>query len=204
MAAAQKAPTLIEEVRRRQIVDSAIETIAQRGFSHTTLNEIAKKAGVSTGVITYHFKNKDDLIEQSIKKLLDAPNAHVIARVDEQSTHRDRLRAYIIANIEFMREHRSHSVALIYSFSSIGSEPERLRLMARQHAKIRRYLTKILKAGQEAEEFGAFHAETVAQILFAALEGVMLQWVLDEEAIDLALCADELIQIAERHVLSAS
>lgn len=204
MAAAQKAPTLIEEVRRRQIVDSAIETIAQRGFSHTTLNEIAKKAGVSTGVITYHFKNKDDLIEQSIKKLLDAPNAYVISCVDEQSTHRDRLRAYITANIEFMREHRSHSVALLYSIGSIGSAQERHRIMARQHAKIRKYLAKILKAGQEVEEFGAFHAETVAQILFAALEGVMLQWVLDEEAIDLALCADELIQIAERHVLSAS
>lgn len=73
--------------------------------------------------------------------------------------------------------------------------------MARQHAKIRKYLTKILKAGQGAGEFGAFHAETIAQILFAALEGVMLQWVLDEEAVDLGLCADELIHIAERHVL---
>jgi len=204
MATSPKAPTLIEEVRRRQIVDTAIETIAQRGFSHTTLNDIAKKAGVSTGVITYHFKNKDDLLEQSIKKLLDAPNAYVLSLVDEQSTHRDRLRTYITANIEFMREHRSQSVALIYSFGSIGSEQERHRIMARQHAKIRKYLTKILKAGQEAEEFGAFRAETVAQIIFAALEGVMLQWVLDEEAIDLALCADELIQIAERHVLPRS
>ena len=201
MAANKKRPTLIEEVRRRQIVDTAIETIAQRGFSGTTLNDIAKNAGVSTGVITYHFKNKDDLIEQSIKKLLDAPNAHVIARVDEQSRHRDRLRAYIIANIEFMREHRSHSVALIYSFGSIGSDQERRRIMARQHAKIRKYLTKILKAGQDTGQFGDFHAETVAQILFAALEGVMLQWVLDEPAIDLTVCSDELIRIAECHVL---
>ena len=73
--------------------------------------------------------------------------------------------------------------------------------MARQHARIRKYLTKILKAGQEAGEFGAFHADTIAQILFAVLEGIMLQWVLDEEAIDLTVCAEELIQIAERHVL---
>ncbi len=204
MAANEKGPTLIEEVRRRQIVDTAIETIAQRGFAHTTLNDIAKQAGVSTGVITYHFKNKDDLIEQSIKKLLEAPNDFVVTRVDKQSSHRDRLRAYITANIEFMREHRSHSVALIYSFGSIGSEQERHRIMARQHAKIRKYLTKILKAGQDTGQFRDFHAETVAQILFAALEGVMLQWVLDEQAIDLTVCADELIQIAERHVLPAS
>ena len=214
MALNLKKPTLIEEVRRRQIVDAAIETIALRGFSKTTLNDIAKQAGVSTGVITYHFKNKDDLIEQSIKKLLEAPNSYVVARVDAQSTHPERLRAYILANIEFMRDHRSQSVALIYSFGSIGhptggsgqtagsgSEQERHRVMARQHARIRKYLTKILKAGQEAGEFGAFHADTIAQILFAALEGIILQWVFDEEAIDLGLFADELIQIAERHVL---
>ena len=193
--------TLIEQVRRKQIVETVIETIASRGFSQTTLGDIAKRAGVSTGVITYHFKNKDDLLEQSIKRLFEAPNAHVIARVDAQPTCRDKLRAYVEANIEFMQGHRSHSVALLYSFGSIGSEQERHRIMQRQHAKIRRFLTNILRAGQDAAEFRSFPAETVAQTIFGALEGVMLQWVLDEDALDLAQCAQELIRMAERHVL---
>jgi len=201
MAAIDKWPTLIEEVRRKQIVDITIETIAQRGFAQTTLSDIAERAGVSTGVITYHFKNKNDLIEQSIKKLLDAPNVYVVSRLKGLTTHLDRLRTYIVANIDFMREHRSHSAALIYTFGSIGSQQERHRIVTRQHTKIRKYLTKLLKLGQEAGEFGAFHAETLAQVLSAALEGIMLQWVLDEEGIDLSLCADELIQIAERHIL---
>ena len=45
---AQKKPSLIEEVRRRQIVDTAIRTIASRGFAHTTLNDIAEEAGYGT------------------------------------------------------------------------------------------------------------------------------------------------------------
>ena len=194
-------PSLIKEVRRKQIIDTTIETIAAYGFSNTTLGGIAKQAGVSTGVITYHFKNKDDLIEQSIRKLFEAPNAHVVSRVEGESTHRGRLRAYIEANIEFMRDHRSHSVALIYSFGSISSEEKRHRVMTRQHAKIRRYLSKILRAGQDAGEFGTFDSDTLSLILFAALEGLMLQWVLDEEAVDLARGTEELIAMAESRML---
>ena len=63
-------------------------------------------------------------------------------------------------------------------------------------------LTKIIEAGQNSGEFGEFHAGTVAQLIFAALEGVMLQWVIDEGAIDLNVCADELIRFAERHVVA--
>lgn len=194
-------PTLIEEVRRRQIVDTAIETIAAQGYSNTTLGAIAAAAGVSTGVISYHFKNKDDLIEQSIRKLYEAPNEHVMSRVEAELTCRGRLRAYIEANVEFMRGHRTHSVALIYSFGSISSEETRHRVMTRQHAKIRKYLSRLLKAGQDAGEFGPFDADTLSQIIFAALEGLMLQWVLDEEAIDLELGAQEVIALAESRIL---
>lgn len=204
MVSKTKKPTLIEEVRRKQIVETAIETIAQRGFSGTTLSDIAQQAGVSTGVITYHFRNKDDLMEQSIKKLFEEPNSFVLARVDRATTHRARLRAYIQANVDFMRDHRSHSVALIYFFGSISSDQERHRIMMRQHAAIRKYLCKILKAGQASGEFGPFHAETVAQLIFAAIEGIMIQLTLDEGAADLARCAEELIAMAEGRILARS
>jgi AcrR family transcriptional regulator len=197
---AQKKPSLIEEVRRRQIVDTAIRTIASRGFAHTTLNDIAEEAGVSTGVITYHFRNKDDLIEESIKKLFQAPNDYVIGRVNEQVSFADKLRAYIDATIRFMVDNRDHSVALIYSFSSISSQEERQRIIARHHAKIRKFLAKILQGGQDAGEFGKFDAAILSQIIFGALEGLVTQWVLDPGAMDLDKSSRQLVQMVERHV----
>lgn len=200
---AQKKPSLIEEVRRRQIVDTAIRTIASRGFAHTTLNDIAEEAGVSTGVITYHFRNKDDLIEESIKKLFEAPNEYVIGRVNERETYSDRLRTYIESTIRFMMDNRDHSVALIYSFSSISSQEERQRVIARHHAKIRRFLAKILQGGQESGEFGKFDPVLLAQVIFGGLEGLLTQWVLDPSAMDLEKSARELIAMVERHVAAS-
>jgi AcrR family transcriptional regulator len=48
-------------VRRRQIQDSAEEIFLQKGFRSTTMEDIAKKAELSTGAIYQYFKNKDEL-----------------------------------------------------------------------------------------------------------------------------------------------
>ncbi len=195
---AQKKPSLIEEVRRRQIVDTAIRTIATRGFANTTLNDIAEEAGVSTGVITYHFRNKDDLIEQSIRKLFEAPNEYVIGRVDQEKRYRDKLRTYIASTIRFNVEHRDHCVALLYSFSSISSQEHRQEVIAKHHVKIRRFLETILREGQSAGEFGRFDATLLAQIISGAIEGLLTQWVLDPESTDLMRASQLLIDMVER------
>ena len=200
---APKKHSLIEELRRKQIVDTAIRTIATRGFANTTLNNIAEEAGVSTGVITYHFRNKDDLIEQSIKKLFEAPNEYVIGRVEEKESHRDKLRTYIAATIRFNMENRDHCVALLFSFSSITSQEHRQEVIAKHHTKIRRFLEKILRDGQAAGEFSRFDAAVLAQIIFGAIEGLLTQWVLEPHTMDLARASKQLIDMVERQVSAA-
>lgn len=198
---AQKKPSLIEDIRRRQIVDTAIRTIATRGFANTTLNDIAEEAGVSTGVITYHFRNKDDLIEQSIRKLFEAPNDYVIGRVDQEKRYREKLRVYIASTIRFNVEHRDHCVALLYSFSSISSQEYRQEVIAKHHIKIRRFLEKILREGQAAGELGRFDAAVLSQIVCGAIEGLLTQWVLDSDSTDLMKASKQLIEMVERQVV---
>lgn len=45
----QKAPTFIEQARRRQIVEAAVATVAEQGFGAASLAAIARTAGVSKG-----------------------------------------------------------------------------------------------------------------------------------------------------------
>lgn len=200
MAAKVKKSTLIEEVRRKQIIDTAIQAIAQEGFAQTTIAEIAKRAGVSTGVITYHFKNKDDLLEQCVRKLFESPNAYVIEKVDTQHTYTQKLKTFIEANIEFMLKNRSHSTAMVSSFGAFNSETARHRILARQYTKIRKYLTRILEGGKSKGEFRDFPTETMAQLIFGTLEGLMNQWVLSEKEIDLPLCSETLIDMVTREL----
>jgi AcrR family transcriptional regulator len=54
--------------KKDKIIDAALELFANEGFSATSTNRIAKKAGVSEGLIFRHFNNKNGLLQAILKK----------------------------------------------------------------------------------------------------------------------------------------
>ena len=58
--------TFTQQKRRDQLVQCMIEVIAEAGFARASVGELARRAGVSKGVITYHFAAKDDLIRAAV------------------------------------------------------------------------------------------------------------------------------------------
>ncbi len=63
-----RTPKTVED-RREQIADAAIRVFAQKGFSETTIKDIAQEAGITSGLIYHYFENKDALLEEIIKGL---------------------------------------------------------------------------------------------------------------------------------------
>jgi TetR/AcrR family transcriptional repressor of bet genes len=57
------------EFRKRQIIDATIDCIDTLGLSQTTIARIAKQAGVSQGIIVFHFQSKEALLEQALREL---------------------------------------------------------------------------------------------------------------------------------------
>ena len=68
----QTSRSFIEEARRAQIVGFAIDTIAELGYGQASLARIAGRAGISKGVIGYHFAGKDDLMREVVAEVSDA------------------------------------------------------------------------------------------------------------------------------------
>ncbi len=60
------------DARRRQILDAAIELIAEQGFARTTIKQIARRAGVADGTIYNYFKNKEDILLGLVSLITEA------------------------------------------------------------------------------------------------------------------------------------
>lgn len=198
--ASQKRTSFIEEARRRQIVETAIRTIAERGSAQATLAEIAKLAGISKGLISYHFEGKDDLIREVLSLLVREPAAYIKPRVDAEPTARGKLRAYVEAFFDFLETNRSHYVAFVELWRGAGGSPGRSSFNREAYEPSRHYLAHIVDAGRASGEFRQVPARTTASMIQAALDGVMLQWVFEPKAIDLAACRAEVIEMLERHL----
>ncbi len=58
------------QVTRNRILDAAVELFGQKGVSQTSLNDIAREAGVTRGAIYWHFENKVDLFNAMMERLV--------------------------------------------------------------------------------------------------------------------------------------
>lgn len=57
--------------RREQIVEAAVELFSRKGFYRTTIQEVAKKAGVSTGLIYQYAQTKEDVLLLALLSVMD-------------------------------------------------------------------------------------------------------------------------------------
>jgi AcrR family transcriptional regulator len=62
-----RTPNIVED-RREQIMDAALRVFAQKGFARATNREIAREAGVTSGLIYHYFDSKDALLKAIIEQ----------------------------------------------------------------------------------------------------------------------------------------
>src|SRR4051794_31480478 len=80
------------ETSRQQVLDAAIKTLAKRGFTNTSVSDIAEAAGMSKGVVHYHFANKEDLIVRVLGQCYDSLSSAVRGAWSEPGTPPERIR----------------------------------------------------------------------------------------------------------------
>lgn len=64
-----------KEVRRQQLIDATITSIARHGIGGTTLSRVTEIAGLSLGIVNFHFKSKQNLFEETLVSLAQEHHA---------------------------------------------------------------------------------------------------------------------------------
>jgi AcrR family transcriptional regulator len=95
-----------EETRER-IVEAAVECFAERGFRGASTREIATRAGTNQGLITYHFRSKDELWKAAADRIFGRMRSHMLERLPalEGLDARERAREGIRAFVRFAAAH---------------------------------------------------------------------------------------------------
>lgn len=88
----------MQPIRRQQLIDATIRCMSRHGFEHTTVARIGRMAGVSPGIINHYFGGKDELLEASMRHLLQQLKVEVVQRLASLSDPRKRVEAIIEAN----------------------------------------------------------------------------------------------------------
>ncbi len=57
--------------RRQQLIDATIDCLADRGYSDSTLADVSDRAGLSRGIVNFHFESKENLLIATLQYLAD-------------------------------------------------------------------------------------------------------------------------------------
>lgn len=187
--------TFTEDARRRQIVDRAIEVIAEVGYAKASIRRIAERVGVAMSVVLYHFANKDDLVAAVVAEGYRSALDLMVPAVATETTARGKLRAYVGSHGEFIHTHRSRQLALAEIWSNHrsadGLRPDQLGVDPQTQDELASIAPEaILESGQHSGEFRAFPVRSMALALRGALNSAVMQTLHDPTFDTRGYCRD--------------
>ena len=71
----------MQPIRRRQLIDATLDAINEVGMHDATIAQIARRAGVSTGIISHYFKDKNGLLEATMRDITSQLRDAVLNRL---------------------------------------------------------------------------------------------------------------------------
>ncbi|MCO1654846.1 TetR/AcrR family transcriptional regulator [Pseudonocardia humida] len=189
--------SFVEEARRAQIIESAIGTLAELGYTGTSLARVAERVGISKGVISYHFAGKAELMEQIVERVYRDIAQFVLSRLEKEATATGALRETIRSVAEYMRDHRTQLLALGEVVTNLRTTPDgALRYGIAFNEPIYDAREALFRRGQQAGEFRPFDARVMSVTVQAALDDMFAYWV-THPGHDLEAHAEELADLFE-------
>jgi len=98
---AAEKQAIVQEFMQRAIVRATRRVMAENGYDGTSVELIAKEAGISPGTIYLYFHNKDDLLTGMIEQGVDSLISSVREKADGFSDPIDKIRAVLHEHARF-------------------------------------------------------------------------------------------------------
>lgn len=155
----------IREVRKKEIMDTALELFAIEGFDKTSISKIATKAGISKGLLYNYFSGKEDLIKSIIFVGLDSLTGYIDPNHDGVLS-REELQYFIEVFFNAV-EKNEHYWRLYFT---LFFQPHVLKLVEKRLIVMIHTYMKMLVKYFEAK--GSDDPETDAIMLGAVLDGI--------------------------------
>ena len=195
-----RASTFTQLKRRDQLVDCATEAIAELGFPRASVAEVARRAGVSKGVVTYHFAAKDDLIHAVITRELESMTEFVQPRIlaaEPGKFPEDFIAPYLTAWVDYYRTHATEVLALVRIYNSVRDETGRPIPAFDVRADEVMAVEQVLRQAQAKGKLGTFSPRVIAASMKAVLDDLLIQFT-DDPSLDIETYGKELVALFER------
>lgn len=189
--------------RRSEILDAFLKVMAEDGYAKATIQAIAKQAGLRSGLIHYHFKNKQELLIELVKQVSAAVQERYEHMADAAQTPHEKLKAFIDARLAKGDTENPQAVA---AWVVIGTEAIRQIEVRAEYEKVisaqQELLEKLIAAAVKSKRVN-MHIKKTAAICLAAIEGAFQLSVAAQNVMPGGYAADSLYKLLSTYIENA-
>jgi TetR/AcrR family transcriptional regulator, cholesterol catabolism regulator len=189
------------EDTRQRLFEAAVELIAEQGFSATTVDDIAERAGVAKGTVYYNFPSKTALFEDLLRHgvgLLTADFRTAVAGKPPGAA----VSALVRAQLEYIRRYRSFAQLLLSEMWRTNREWQQTLKLLRDEAI--GVIADVLQSGVDSGEFAAdLDVRLSSSALFGVGLVVSLDWLMFQPDRDIDDVESALLAIVRTRVAAA-
>ncbi|MCG8424212.1 MAG: TetR/AcrR family transcriptional regulator [Proteobacteria bacterium] len=159
--------------RRVEIVEGLLRVMSERGYERASINEIARAAGLTAGLIHYHFGSKQQILLALVERLASAFQTRLAGRLRRAGDDPvKRLHAFLDAHLAL---DGSADPRIVAAWVTVGAEAIRQPEVRAAYVDATRKrldtLRELLAACLHARGRGTRDARKLAGMLLAAIEG---------------------------------
>jgi AcrR family transcriptional regulator len=174
-----RRPTV--EERRGEILDATAQVVIERGFAATRVADVARRLGISTGLIHYHFESKDHLFAETFQRAADVD----LARLAEEVAKADKAVAKLDVIFRLYSPESAEPGWMLWidGWGEALRTPALKQLSQDLDLRWKRLLEDIINAGVADGEFTCVDVHGTAWRLAALLDGLAVQVTVHEDVI---------------------
>jgi AcrR family transcriptional regulator len=164
----------IRQTRKEALVNAAMELFASNGFGGTSISNIAKKAGVSKGLVYNYFENKEALVKEIVMEGIQ----EIMKEMDfnfSQNMTRELMIDMLDKNLNLIKNNSDYWKLYI----AVIAQPAVIELVKEEIFQVMG--AYFMAIGQYYEEKGAKNPIAYAYLLGAILDGIGLDSLYDPE-----------------------
>lgn len=157
--------------RRAQLLETARSVFGENGFSATSMNDIAKEAGVTKPVLYQHFASKHDLFNELLAETAEQLETHLRDEISAGATGREKVERGVRAYVSFF-DQSPYRFRVLYG-EGVRTDPDFSQRLNRVEDSFHEFAA----AQIDIEEIDQQHRLLIARSISGMLESGVGYWI---------------------------
>lgn len=179
-----------KEAKKMEIIHAAIKVFSEKGMVKAKMADIALEAGIGKGTIYEYFRSKEDVFASGFQIFFQGMQEQIERAINSTMDPVEQLRYLISVSFKSFLQHGSDLAMIMMDFWAEGIRNKDEKILnavdlRKIYHEFRIMIKAIIENGIKRGVFRNVDSHHVASLLIGALDGIMLQWIMDHKVIDL-------------------